>query len=114
MNPAAPFFRRTITTAALAVVAALSMHCGSAPAEESVSSSTSQAMSTVIHSVYGVTSFGGPGDYQSVACGGNSRTINQYYVASSQRYGCHVHLKLEANGKCLVVYTADAGPASFV
>jgi hypothetical protein len=49
-----------------------------------------------------------------MACGENTASANKYYVASSQRYGCNTHLKLEARGKCLVVYTGDAGPASFV
>lgn len=71
-------------------------------------------MSSVVHSVYGMTVFGGPGDYQSLACGGNSQDSQPWYVASSQRYGCHVHLQLTANAKCLVVQTEDAGPATFV
>jgi len=76
----------------------------------------SQNMSTTIHTTYGITTFGGPGDYQTLACTQrSSRVDQQYYVASSQRYGCGVHLKLvTASGKCVVARTDDAGPASFV
>ena len=97
------------------VFAVLLGACASAadPVEDSASTS-GEALSTTIHSTYGVTTFGGPGDYQTLACGGNSRTSQEWYVASSQRYGCHVHLRLEANGKCVVVQTEDAGPASYV
>jgi uncharacterized membrane protein YgcG len=105
---------RVFLGSAFALVALGSMNCSSAGNEDVGTGATSEAMSSTIHSSYGVTSFGGPGDYQSVACGGNSRTIDQWYVASSQRYGCHKHLKLTANGKCAVVATADAGPASWV
>lgn len=87
---------------------------GDTTSDEPEGASTSEAMSTKIASSYGVTTFGGPGDYQALACGGNSRTTNPWYVASSQRYGCDKHLKLEGNGRCVVVRTADAGPASFV
>ncbi len=102
-----------ITTAALATVAPA---CGADadPSEEPEGESTSEAMSSKVAPSYGVTTFGGPGDYQPLACGGNSRTAGPWYVASSQRYGCNKHLKLEGNGRCVVVRTADAGPASFV
>ena len=99
---------------ALAAVALLSAHCSSAPTEDAVGSAAEQAMSKTVHSTYGMTTFGGPGDYQPLACGGNSRNAGNWYVASSQRYGCNKHLKVTANGKCAVVRTADAGPASFV
>ncbi len=95
-------------------LALLSIHCSSAAPSE-VEGATSAAMSSTIASKYGVTTFGGAGDYQATACGGNTRTINKWYVASSQRYGCHVHLKVVSkSGKCVVVSTEDAGPASSV
>jgi hypothetical protein len=106
-----------IPVAALLVTAALAVLGGCASetaADEEAAATTSEAMSTKIYSDYGVTTFGGPGDYQPTACGGNTRDIGPWYVASSQRYGCNKHLKLVAKGKCLVVKTADAGPASFV
>ena len=33
-----------------------------------------------------------------------------YYAASRQRFGCGAHVKVEANGKCVVVETDDYGP----
>jgi hypothetical protein len=72
-------------------------------------------MSTMIEPEYGLTVFGGPGDCQSFACGGaNSCDSQPWYSASSQRYGCNVHLQVTAGGKCVVVETQDAGPASWV
>lgn len=92
----------------------LSIHCSS-PAVSEAEGATSAAMSSSIASKYGVTTFGGAGDEQAVACGGRTSTITKWYVASSQRYGCHVHLQVTAkNGKCVVVSTEDAGPASWV
>lgn len=94
-----------------------SLHCSAADTGEGGEGegTTSSAMVKTVSSSYGMTTFGGPGDYQSMACGGNSRTANKWYVASSQRYGCHQHLKLTAsNGKCVVVSTEDAGPATSV
>src|SRR5690349_16674135 len=109
--------RRVVGVGAVCTAAASSMNCSSAedpaPPPDDVGA-VAAPLSTTIHSQYGVTSFGGPGDYQDMACGGNSRTANPWYVASSQRYGCNRHLRLTANGKCAVVYTADAGPASWV
>jgi len=98
----------------LSTVLAL-VHCSSAPAEESTGT-TEQDMSTAIHTTYGITTFGGAGDYQTLACtNANSRNDQPWFTASSQRYGCGVHLKLTtASGKCVVARTDDAGPASFV
>jgi len=88
--------------------------CGGGPVEPTASSAP-LAMSTTIESVYGLTSFGGPGDCQPFACtGADSCSSQPWYSASSQRYGCGVHLQVLANGKCLVVMTQDAGPASWV
>jgi hypothetical protein len=94
-----------------------SMHCsnGSSGDGSETEGASSEAMVSSIASNYGVTTFGGAGDYQKMACGQNSRTANKWYVASSQRYGCHVHLQLTTpSGKCVVVSTEDAGPATFV
>ena len=74
-----------------------------------------QASSTIPASgVYGLTTFGGPSEPQPLACGGNSNSGNWYYAASSQRYGCGTHLKVEANGKCFVAQDADYGPDTCV
>ena len=99
--------------AAVASLVAI-LACGATPGDGGVGSTTG-AMSSTIHSVYGLTSFGGAGDCQSVACGGPSSCDTQpWYSASSQRYGCHVHLQVTANGRCVVVETIDSGPASYV
>ncbi len=97
---------------ALAVVAC----SGASETGDGEVAADTQNMSTAIHTTYGITTFGGPGDYQTLACTGkSSRVDQQYFVASSQRYGCGVHLKLvTASGKCVVARTDDAGPATFV
>src|SRR5580692_7401323 len=78
-------------------------------------SGSSPDMSTTIYPEYGLTVFGGAGDCQSFACtGANSCSSQPWYSASSQRYGCGVHLQVTAGGKCVVVETQDAGPASWV
>jgi hypothetical protein len=102
--------------APLAALALLAVACSGASDDSSTTGSTDQNMSTAIHTTYGITTFGGPGDYQTLACTGkNSRVDQQWYVASSQRYGCGVHLKITtASGKCVVARTDDAGPATFV
>lgn len=93
-------------------------HCAADTGGADVSEGSDSALSTTIHDEYGVTMFGGSGDFQPMACGLSSRsaqTSHPYYVASSQRYGCKVHLKITApNGKCVVASTEDAGPASAV
>ena len=58
---------------------------------------------------YVVTTFGGPGDHQSMSCGGYADGTG-WYAASRQRYGCGSHIKVEANGKCVVLATDDYGP----
>ena len=58
---------------------------------------------------YGLTSFGGGSDTQSMACGGTADGT-WYYAASSQRFGCGARLQVEANGACVVVATEDYGP----
>lgn len=104
--------RSLLTVPLLAAIAA----CSASADDGSSDGATDQNMSTVIHTTYGMTTFGGPGDYQTLACtGANSKNDQPYYVASSQRYGCGVHLKLtNAAGKCIVVRTDDAGPATYV
>lgn len=58
---------------------------------------------------YVITTFGGPGDAQAMSCGGYANGTT-WYAASRQRYGCGSHIKVEANGKCVVVQTDDYGP----
>ncbi len=60
--------------------------------------------------VYYLTTFGGPSEPQPLACGGASQSGSWYYAASKQRFGCGAHLRVEANGKCVVVQAADYGP----
>jgi hypothetical protein len=59
---------------------------------------------------YTLTTFGGPSEPQPLSCGGASQSGSWYYAASKQRYGCGAHLRVEANGKCVVVQAADYGP----
>jgi hypothetical protein len=58
---------------------------------------------------YVITTFGGPGDHQPMSCGGYADGTT-WYAASRQRYGCGAKVKVEANGKCVVVATLDYGP----
>ena len=58
---------------------------------------------------YVMTTFGGPGDHQSMSCGGYADGTG-WYAASRQRYGCGAKLQIEANGKCVVVSALDYGP----
>lgn len=60
--------------------------------------------------VYYLTTFGGPSEPQPLSCGGASQSGNWWYAASKQRFGCGAHLRVEANGKCVVVQVADYGP----
>lgn len=108
--------RAALACLALATTAA---GCAATPdSEEEPTGTADSAMSRAIHSSYGITTFGGAGDYQPMACGLHSRaaqTSQPWYVASSQRYGCKKKLKLvTGTGKCVVVQTEDAGPASWV
>ncbi len=45
-----------------------------------------------------------------MSCGSNTNHGNWYYAASRQRYGCGSHIKIEANGKCVIARTDDYGP----
>ena len=109
---------RKLTTTLTLVAFGLLTHCASDPATDEAQGSADSALSSRIHDHYGITMFGGAGDFQKMACGLSShaaQTSNPYYVASSQRYGCKVHLKLTtSSGKCVVVSTEDAGPATWV
>jgi hypothetical protein len=58
---------------------------------------------------YTITTFGGPGDHQPMSCGGFADGTT-WYAASRQRYGCGTKLRIEANGKCVVVTALDYGP----
>jgi hypothetical protein len=64
--------------------------------------------------LYDLTTFGGPGDSQPVACGGSTEDGTWWYAASSQRFGCGARLRIEANGKCVVAQVADYGPDACV
>ena len=59
---------------------------------------------------YYLTTFGGPSESQPLSCGGSSNSGSWYYAASKQRYGCGAHLRIEANGRCVVAQAADYGP----
>ena len=58
---------------------------------------------------YVMTTFGGPGDGQQMSCGGYADGVG-WYAASRQRYGCGAHLRVEANGNCVVLSALDYGP----
>lgn len=58
---------------------------------------------------YVITTFGGGSDNQPMSCGGYANGTG-WYAASRQRYGCGSHVKVEANGKCVVLATDDYGP----
>jgi hypothetical protein len=69
-----------------------------------------QASSTIpADGRYVITTFGGPGDHQPMSCGGFADGTG-WYAASRQRYGCGSHIKVQANGKCVVLKTDDYGP----
>src|SRR5690349_8711837 len=60
---------------------------------------------------YYLTSFGfSPSDDGLMSCGQKTLHGSWYYAASRQRYGCGAHIKIEANGKCVVAETDDYGP----
>ena len=43
-------------------------------------------------------------------CGSFTKHGTWYYAASRQRYGCGSHVRIEANGHCVVAQTDDYGP----
>lgn len=60
---------------------------------------------------YFLTTFGAsPGDDGRMSCGDFTRHGSWYYAASRQRYGCGSHIRIEANGRCVVARTDDYGP----
>jgi hypothetical protein len=59
---------------------------------------------------YYLTSFGAGSDSGTMSCGENTTHGSWYYAASRQRYGCGSHLKIEANGKCVIAEADDYGP----
>jgi hypothetical protein len=66
---------------------------------------------------YLLTSYGAPDDTYSTgtpACGGKPVDGKWYYSTGAYTFGCHSKLRLEANGKCVVVEVVDNGPAAWV
>lgn len=59
---------------------------------------------------YYLTTFGAGSDSGVMSCGENTNHGSWYYAASRQRYGCGAHIKITANGKCVVAETDDYGP----
>ena len=60
---------------------------------------------------YYLTTFGdSPSDDGIMSCGSYTKHGTWYYAASRQRYGCGAHIKITANGKCVVAQTDDYGP----
>jgi hypothetical protein len=84
----------------------------SGAAEEGLTGCHGTASSTIPAShEYVLTSFGNsPSDNGEMSCGEYTDDGDWYYSASRQRYGCGSHVKVEANGKCVVVETDDYGP----
>ncbi len=66
---------------------------------------------------YEVTTFGGPGDEQPVACAGVADADGTwFYAANRQRFRCGQRIRLvdEARTACVIVEVADVGPNSCV
>ena len=64
---------------------------------------------------YFLTSFGNsPSDDGTMSCGDKTLHGSWYYAASRQRYGCGSHIRIEANGRCVVAQTDDYGPDACV
>jgi hypothetical protein len=83
----------------------------SIPTADGLSGCKGKASSSIPSSgTFVLTTFGGPGDSQPLACGGSSKSGSWYYAASRQRYGCGGHVEITANGKCVVARTDDYGP----
>lgn len=82
-----------------------------APAEDGLVGCKGKASSSIPASgTYVLTTFGGPSEPQPLACGGHSKGGTWYYAASKQRFGCGAHVRISANGKCVVARTDDYGP----
>ena len=94
------------------------LHCGTAPdstidtSDDALHGCAGKASHDIPASnEYILTSFGnGPGDDGIMSCGSYPKHGSWYYAASRQRYGCGAHIKIEANGKCIVAQTDDYGP----
>ncbi|HEX7666302.1 MAG TPA: hypothetical protein VF407_17370 [Polyangiaceae bacterium] len=111
--------RHLLLVPALCLVAACSAATEDAAPDDGLSSSADQDLkgckgkassSVPSNDVYDLTSFGGPGESGIMSCGDYTKNGSWYYAASRQRYGCGAHVKVEANGKCVVVQTDDYGP----
>ncbi|MCB9591768.1 MAG: hypothetical protein H6719_03455 [Sandaracinaceae bacterium] len=66
---------------------------------------------------YDLTTFGGPGDAQPVACPGAADADGTwYYAANRQRFSCGQRVRLvdEARTSCVIVEVADVGPNACV
>lgn len=65
---------------------------------------------------YDVTTFGGPGDEQPVACGGPDADGTWYYAANRQRFACGQRIRLVTpdGDACVIVEVADLGPNACV
>jgi len=65
---------------------------------------------------YDLTTFGGPGDAQPVACGGPAADGTWYYAANRQRFACGQRIRLVApdGARCVIVEVADVGPNACV
>lgn len=66
---------------------------------------------------YDVTTFGGPGDEQPVACAGAPMADGTwYYAANRQRFTCGQRIRLvdPARTRCVIVEVADVGPNACV
>jgi hypothetical protein len=60
---------------------------------------------------YVLTTFGASASDDGImSCGSYTKHGSWYYAASRQRYGCGARVKVEAQGKCVVVQTDDYGP----
>jgi hypothetical protein len=80
--------------------------------EEGLSGCRGQADSSIpADGRYYLTSFGfSPSDDGLMSCGTKTLHGTWYYAASRQRYGCGSHVRITANGKCVIAKTDDYGP----
>lgn len=65
---------------------------------------------------YELTTFGGPGDEQPVACGGPDADGTWYYAANRQRFACGQRIRIVTPDRahCVIVEVADLGPNACV
>ena len=80
--------------------------------EEGLTGCRGHASSSIPASgTYYLTTFGNAASDDGImSCGSYTQHGSWYYAASRQRYGCGSHIRIEANGKCVVVKTDDYGP----